>query len=208
VRSFSWSTTAGLRHCIQDKSGLGWGHHQAQNTHQHQWRTAARRSAFQFRQAVRTGRGQRLHLPSNSSRINGKPRGLALVLGFLHGTIKEGNLMFMRQPPRSDESYRYPGKFYRVIRSLYGARQAHYIFTTKLDEKLIGWSYRRATADASAFYRLAPGNVNIVNLIITVDNFCSASNSEAYLEQCREQLESVYSVKDLGPVHSLICWRI
>jgi hypothetical protein len=91
---------------------------------------------------------------------------------------------------------------------MYGARQAPYIFTTNLAEKLIGCGYRRATADASTFYRLAPDNVNFVILVITDDDFCSASNSEAYLEQCRKQLASVYLVKDLGPVHSLIGWRI
>jgi hypothetical protein len=66
----------------------------------------------------------------------------------------------------------------------------------------------RATADTSAFYRLAPDNVNFVILVITVDDFCSACNSEACLEQCREQLASVYSVKYIGPVHSVIGWRI
>jgi Reverse transcriptase (RNA-dependent DNA polymerase) len=123
---------------------------------------------------------------------------------FLYGTLDDENFMFMRQPTRSDGSYRYPGKVYRVIRSMYGARQTPHIFTTKLAEKLIGWGYRRVAADASTFYRLALDNVDFVILIITVNDFCSASNSETYLEQCREQLAIVYSVKDLGSVHSLI----
>jgi Reverse transcriptase (RNA-dependent DNA polymerase) len=131
-----------------------------------------------------------------------------IASALLHGTLDEEIIMFMRQPPRSDGPYRYPSKVYRVVRSMYGARQAPYIFTIKLSEKLIGWGYRRATADASNVYRLAPDNVNFVILVITLDDFCSASNSEAYLEQCREQLVCIYSVKDLSPVHSLIGWRI
>jgi Reverse transcriptase (RNA-dependent DNA polymerase) len=122
---------------------------------------------------------------------------------FLHDTLDEKTDMFMRQPPRSDGSYRHPGKVYRAIRSMYGARQVSLHFYDKARRKLIGWGYRRATEDASMLYRLAPDNVNFIILIITVDDFCSASNSEAYLEQCREQLASVYSVKDLGQV--LLC---
>jgi hypothetical protein len=56
--------------------------------------------------------------------------------------------------------------------------------TTKLAKTLIGWGYRWSTADFSTFYRLAPDNVRFVVLVITVDDFCSARNSEAYLEQC------------------------
>jgi hypothetical protein len=39
---FRWSTTAGLRHYIPNTNERSWGHHRTQNTHQHQWSTAAR----------------------------------------------------------------------------------------------------------------------------------------------------------------------
>jgi hypothetical protein len=72
---------------------------------------------------------------------------LDTALEFLHSTLDEETIMFIRQPPLSDGSYIFPGKFHRVIRSMYEARQISYIFTIKLAETLIGWSYRWVVID-------------------------------------------------------------
>ena len=112
---------------------------------------------------------------------------------FLHGYITE--VIYMRQPQGFDDG---SGRVCRIVRSLYGLKQAARCWNKLLHGELTKIGYHRTYSDNAVYVRLS-ANDDVIILAIHVDNVLSFGNTESGLELARKQLHSIFTMKKEDP---------
>ncbi|KXZ41602.1 hypothetical protein GPECTOR_370g152 [Gonium pectorale] len=115
---------------------------------------------------------------------------LDVKTAFLYGELKE--TVYVDQPPGfvsgSDKC--------RLLRSLYGLRQAPRAWHAKLKTELTQLGFLPTSADAALFARY--GKEGAVYVLLHVDDLLMAADTEAQLAEVKAALASAFEVKDLG----------
>jgi hypothetical protein len=112
---------------------------------------------------------------------------------FLHSYITE--VIYMRQPQGFDDG---SGRVCRLVRSLYGLRQAARCWNKLLHSELTKIGYHQAYSDNAVYVRLS-ANDDVTILAIHVDNVLSFGNTEAGLKLARNQLHKIFAMKEEDP---------
>lgn len=124
---------------------------------------------------------------------------LDVKTAFLYGTLDEE--IYMKQP----EGFVIPGKeeVYRLVKSIYGLKQASRVWNIKFNEFIIKFGLIRSQADPCIYYRhLRPGEADeeLTIFILYVDDGLILSNIKSILTDMVKFLGKEFEVRSLPAV--------
>ena len=111
---------------------------------------------------------------------------------FLHGELQED--VYMRLPPSVTSPK--PNQVCKLLKSLYGLKQASRKWYEKLTSILLQQNYTQASADHSLFTKQTDSSFTI--LLVYVDGIILTSNSLSEFQHIKSILHSSFKIKDLG----------
>ncbi|KAL8095905.1 hypothetical protein AgCh_037043 [Apium graveolens] len=114
---------------------------------------------------------------------------------FLHGDLIEEVYMKI---PKGHPLYSTPNAVCRLLKSLYGLKQASRQWFAKLVTVLLGLGFVQAVADYSLF-TYTKGSSFIIALVY-VDDILLTGNDQSVIEHIKSVLHSSFTIKDLGLV--------
>jgi len=115
---------------------------------------------------------------------------------FLHGILPEDKMMFMEQPP----GFKEPGKedwVMRLMKSIYGMKQANRIWNQTFHNTMISWGFKRLPCDWCVYCRQSPSGTII--FAIHVNNIISVASSPDENSWFKAKLKAQWDISDLGP---------
>lgn len=115
---------------------------------------------------------------------------------FLNGYLKE--TVFMHQPEGFVDSTK-PKHVCKLSKAIYGLKQTPRAWFESLNNSLLSWGFKNTKSDSSLF--TLRGTNHITFLLIYVDDIIVTGNNTKVLESFIKQLNVVFSLKDLGPLH-------
>jgi hypothetical protein len=110
---------------------------------------------------------------------------------FLHGDLQED--VYMQPPPGITND---SNKVCKLIKSLYGLKQASRQWYAKLTSLLLAHGYQQAHSDHSLFTKHDQSHFTL--LLVYVDDVILAGNSMTEFSYIKELLHSSFKIKDLG----------
>ncbi|KAK2409531.1 putative mitochondrial protein [Trifolium repens] len=110
---------------------------------------------------------------------------------FLHGDLQED--VYMTPPPNINAK---PNQVCKVVKSLYGLKQASCKWYEKLTSILVSHHYKQAPSDHSLFIKQTPTSFTI--LLVYVDDILLAGNSLSEFAHIKQVLNTAFKIKDLG----------
>ncbi|PKI49187.1 hypothetical protein CRG98_030423 [Punica granatum] len=111
---------------------------------------------------------------------------------FLHGDLHEE--VYMSLPPGLSTTR--PGQVCRLLKSLYGLRQAFRNWFSKLADALFAYGFKQSGADYSLF-TYSRDTIFIV-VLVYVDDLLVTGNSPAHCISFKRYLSSCFRIKDLS----------
>jgi histone deacetylase 1/2 len=122
---------------------------------------------------------------------------------FLNGEIDKE--IYMEQPPgyakKGEETF-----VCLLQKSLYGLKQAPRIWNKLLTNKLKLLGFRQLYSDNCVFIRFKEGTLQIVTTY--VDDLIIIAKDEAMINEIKQMLMHEFEMKDLGPIHYILGWKI
>jgi hypothetical protein len=115
---------------------------------------------------------------------------------FLHGVLQEK--VYMKQPPRFVDPTR-PSYHCRLDKGLYGLKQAHWVWYSRLSDKLQSMGFLPSQADVSLFH-YRKGSVTMF-LLVYVDDIIVASSFADIVTALLCDLKDDFALKDFGSLH-------
>ena len=116
---------------------------------------------------------------------------------FLHGVLPENETVFMEQPP----GFESPGKedwVMRLLKSLYGMKQASRIWNQTFHKTITALGFVRLTNEWCVYRRETPSNTTI--FAVHVDDIITISSTPAGNETFKQELRRHWDISDLGEV--------
>jgi hypothetical protein len=110
---------------------------------------------------------------------------------FLHGDLQED--VYMTPPPNIDAK---PNQVCKLVKSLYGLKQASRKWYEKLTSILVSHHYKQAPSDHSLFIKQTSTSFTI--LLVYVDDILLAGNSLSEFAHIKQVLHTAFKIKDLG----------
>ncbi|KAI3772361.1 hypothetical protein L6452_03546 [Arctium lappa] len=128
-----------------------------------------------------------------SSSHGWKVHHLDVKSAFLNGTLNEE--VFVIQP-EGFVNDKCPGKVYKLSKALYGLRQAHRAWNSRLDKCLKGLNFMRCGLEHAMYTRKQHGNVLIVG--VYVDDLIVTGNCDGDVKHFKQQMNREFEMSDLG----------
>ncbi|KAJ9523474.1 hypothetical protein QJQ45_007161 [Haematococcus lacustris] len=115
---------------------------------------------------------------------------------FLNGKLEEHEVIFVQQPEGFEEGS--SNTVCRLQKALYGLRQAPRAWHARLCEELLAIGFQASQADPALFTLQLPSGP--VYLLVYVDDclLCTQQGDTAGLAHVKQQLASVFNIKDMG----------
>ncbi|CAJ2644692.1 unnamed protein product [Trifolium pratense] len=110
---------------------------------------------------------------------------------FLHGDLQED--VYMLPPPGVTND---PNKVCKLVKSLYGLKQASRQWYAKLTSLLLSHGYKQAHSDHSLFTKHDASHFTL--LLVYVDDVILAGNHMAEFSYVKNLLHNAFKIKDLG----------
>jgi transposase InsO family protein len=101
--------------------------------------------------------------------------------------------IYMRQPEGFDDG---TGNVLKLVKAIYGLKQAGHDFNNKLNGLLTDAGYTRSPADAGVYIQRRGKKVTV--LTVWVDDIVLAGNSKEIIELTKRTLAKTLEIKDLG----------
>ena len=129
-------------------------------------------------------------------------RSIDISHAFINGDLDE--TIYMRQA----EGYHKGGsnRVYRLLKSLYGLKQAARQWNKKLHDTLIAMGFKRLESD-HAIYIFVRDDVQII-IPVFIDDITFASSNSAAIDSAIKELASHFKLRDLGPTSFLLGIKI
>lgn len=119
---------------------------------------------------------------------------------FLHGTLDEE--VYMEIPPGFYIADRTNGKVLRLLKSIYGLKQASRQWFEKFSETLLQYGFQASLNDYSLFtFSTAK---DFVALLVYVDYVIITGTSTILVNDIKKFIHSKFKIKDLGHLHYLL----
>lgn len=126
---------------------------------------------------------------------------------YLNGDLKEE--IYMEVPPGYDlidPKPVPPGYALRLLKSLYGLKQAGRSWNEKIHESLVNLGFKECPSDPCIYARKTNGA--FIGIVLYVDDLLLASNSRKELDAFKLDLSKLFKLKDLGPAKHILGIRI
>uniref|UniRef100_A0A803PM38 Integrase catalytic domain-containing protein n=1 Tax=Cannabis sativa TaxID=3483 RepID=A0A803PM38_CANSA len=123
-------------------------------------------------------------------------RQLDINNAFLNGHITED--IYMKQPLGFEDKNK-PNHVCKLIKSIYGLRQAPRAWFDKLKATLASWKFKNSKADSSLFFLKTSSYIILV--LIYVDDIIITGNNSAVMQTFINKLNQQFALKDLGKLH-------
>lgn len=111
---------------------------------------------------------------------------------FLHGTLDEDVYMSIPAGVHSGK----PNQVCKLLKSLYGLKQASRKWYEKLSSHLQGLGFTQTASDHSLFVKFQ--NTNFTGLLVYVDDVILFGNTMAEFQSVKDSLHQAFGIKDLG----------
>jgi len=115
---------------------------------------------------------------------------------FLHGILPENETMFMEQPP----GFEVPGKedwVMKLMKSIYGMKQASRVWNRTFDRAVRGWGFKRLSSEWCIYWRQTP--TGTVIFAVHVNDIISIAPKPSMNKAFKSQLKGKWDITDLGP---------
>jgi hypothetical protein len=120
---------------------------------------------------------------------------------FLYGLLPEEETQFMYQPTSFEE----PGKedwVWKLVRGLYGMKQASCIWNRTMHARMFEWEITRLSSESCVyFWKAASGTILAA---VHVDDFLSIASSWEENEWFKTQMREVWTISDPGDVQFVV----
>ena len=116
---------------------------------------------------------------------------------FLHGVLPDDETAYMEQPP----GFEAPGKetwVMRLMKSIYGMRQASRRWNQTFHQAVLEWGFERVPCEWCVYVRHTSSGTVI--FAVHVDDIFSIANLPEENARFRTQLKSKWDISDLGPI--------
>ncbi|CAM8999360.1 unnamed protein product [Rhodiola kirilowii] len=113
---------------------------------------------------------------------------------FLHGNLDEE--VYMKLPPGFYKKEKVAGKVCRLMKSLYGLKQASRQWFAKFSEALIAFGFQNSFNDYSLFTLSKDGAFLI--LLVYVDDVILTGTSDQLISEVKLYIHNQFQIKDLG----------
>jgi hypothetical protein len=126
---------------------------------------------------------------------------LDVKTAFLYGLLPDDEIQFMYQPKGFEE----PGRelwVWKIVRGLYGMKQAGRIWNKTMHDKMIGWGFTQLSSESCVYHRETP--LGIVIAAVHVDDFLSIASTKAENVRFKDQMKEVWTISDLGEVRFVV----
>ncbi|XP_020876468.1 uncharacterized protein LOC110227224 [Arabidopsis lyrata subsp. lyrata] len=91
-----------------------------------------------------------------------------------------------------------PNAVCRLKKSLYGLKQASKQWFIKFSTTLTALGFEQSYCDHTCFFKIT--NVVFLCVLVYVDDILIASNTDAEVDTLKQQLQSAFKLRDLGPL--------
>ncbi|CAI7845882.1 unnamed protein product [Closterium sp. NIES-53] len=125
-----------------------------------------------------------------------------VTTAFLQGDLHE--LIFMERP-KGFHAPHDPSTVWKLLRPVYGLRQAPREWHAKLSSTLRELGFRPSRAASSLFLRTAPSPFYI---LVYVDDMLLAADTDAEMQEVKDELQRRLACKDLGEVRNYLGMEI
>jgi hypothetical protein len=109
----------------------------------------------------------------------------------------EGEEIYMKQAPGFEDPTR-PKAYCKLVKSIYGLKQANRVWNQNIDEFLNMCGFKSAQGDPCLYIKVNSNEGSMIVVGLYVDDLLIASNSLFLTEELKESLKLKYSMKDLG----------
>jgi Reverse transcriptase (RNA-dependent DNA polymerase) len=123
---------------------------------------------------------------------------------YLNGELEQDDEIYMQPPPGYDITGE--GKVLRLLKLLYGLKQAGRRWYETLTRALADLGFCTSQADPAVFHARVAEETLI--LAIHVDDCALTGSSSALITQYKERLNARFPLTDLGPIHWLLGIKI
>ncbi|CAM8913179.1 unnamed protein product [Rhodiola kirilowii] len=113
---------------------------------------------------------------------------------FLHGNLDEE--VYMKLPTGFYKKKKSQGKVCRLLKSIYGLKQASRQWFAKFSESLLDFGFQKSLNDYSLF-TLENGDEFIL-LLVYVDDVILTGTSQALMDQIKDYIHKKFQIKDMG----------
>ncbi|KAF6212808.1 hypothetical protein GE061_010517 [Apolygus lucorum] len=110
---------------------------------------------------------------------------------FLHGILSED--IYMKQPDGFDDK---SGKVCKLVKSLYGLKQASRTWNQRLNSFFCEWGLQRSKYDMCLYYRYRDRQKLFV--LVWVDDLIIASTCEKWIVDLKQVMSANFDMKDIG----------
>ena len=128
--------------------------------------------------------------------------GMDVITAFLLGLLDEE--IFMVQPEGFERQGMKAKMVCRLLRSIYGLKQASRVWNIQLHEFLIKIGFKRSNADTCLYVNPNEG----VIIAIWVDDIIVAGKSAVNIAKVKKQLAGVFKMKDLGQLNHFLGMQV
>ncbi|CAM8883003.1 unnamed protein product [Rhodiola kirilowii] len=115
---------------------------------------------------------------------------------FLHGSLDEE--VYMKLPPGFYKKERTEGKVCRLMKSLYGLKQASRQWYAKFSAALADFGFVNSLNDYSLFTLQRDGQFLV--LLVYVDDVIITGTSDSLISEVKKFIHQAFQIKDLGPL--------
>eukprot|EP00253_Pinus_taeda_P020312 PITA_20312 len=123
---------------------------------------------------------------------------------FLNGDLKEN--VFMSQL-EGFAMKRHEHKVCKLVKSLYGLKQALQAWYEKLTEHLLKLNFKHYDLDDATLFVKKVGKI-VVYLVVYVDDLLMTGNNESYIASIKKELGKSFEMTDLGYVHYYLSIKV
>lgn len=114
---------------------------------------------------------------------------------FLHGDLNEEVYMVLPPGFQSDK----PQQVCKLLRSLYGLKQASRQWNSKLSAALLSIGFIQAQSDPSLFTKVT--SEYFIAILVYVDDIVVASSAMGPIDDLKLFLDKAFKIKDLGTLN-------
>ena len=118
-----------------------------------------------------------------------------IKMAFLYGLLPEGEVQYMEQP----EGFLKPGKeswVWKLLRGLYGMKQAGRIWNRTMNEAMISWGFTHLGMESCVYCRLWMSGIIIT--AVHMDNFLAIASSKEENSSFKEDMPKIWTISNLG----------